>query len=174
VIANSRIRLIYLVLCVVGIAFAATSPASQPASDSSAVPASQDASYAANAAQDPNDRLPVANPFQYRIPPEANGFVSAPQVTIPAGIKLLAIMVVENREPLAVLQVPGMVDVLYIEAGDIIGVETPVKNSQRTTGTSSGRLATENGLVYLKIEEITSQQVVLHPQENPAGRRILR
>jgi hypothetical protein len=68
-----------------------------------------------------------------------------------------------------------MEDVFYIRAGDIIGVEFPIGAGPRGNASASqGKLTGKSDLVYLKIEEITSQQVVLHPQENPAGRRILR
>jgi hypothetical protein len=123
----------------------------------------------------PEAVTPPGNPFRARIPYGDGGFVPASHVSIPAGIQVLAIMVVQDQEPLAVLEVPGMVDAFYVRAGDIIGVETKVITSRSRTATQGQGLRTaKSEIVYLKIEDVTAQQVELYPQQNPAGRQILR
>jgi hypothetical protein len=118
---------------------------------------------------------PSGNPFRARIPYGDGGFVPASHVSIPAGIQVLAIMVVQGQEPLAVLDVPGMMDAFYVRAGDIIGVESrAITNRSRTATQGQGLRTAESEIVYLKIEDVTAQQVELYPQQNPAGRQILR
>lgn len=117
---------------------------------------------------------PSANPFRYSKPDQNGGFVPA-TTRIPAGIKVLGIMIVDGQKPLAVLQVPGMTDVLYVRPGDIVGVTSkPVALKRKATRKASGSAGVYHDVVYLKIEKITDQQVELYPQKNPAGLQILR
>jgi hypothetical protein len=111
----------------------------------------------------PTGKKPLAssprNPFRYRIP--QSGYVPTSYTTIPSGIELLAIMVVQNQKPLAVLQVPGMVTVFYVQEGDSISYEQKIN-------------AKESRIVHLRIDAITSQQVELHLEDNLESKRVLR
>jgi hypothetical protein len=107
----------------------------------------------------PNKPQSVRNPFQYHIP--QSGFLPTTRTAVPSGIELLAIIIVRNQTPLAVLKVPGMVDVYYVRAGDSISCESKLKSGK-------------NEVLHLRIDSITSQQIVIHPEDNLEGKRVLR
>jgi hypothetical protein len=105
----------------------------------------------------------LRNPFRYRIP--ESGFVpainQAKRGIVPSGIELLAIMVVRDQKPMAVLQVQGITTVFFVQEGDSISYERKVS-------------AKESQLIHLRIDTITSQQVIVHPEDNLQNKRVLR
>ena len=123
----------------------------------------QDTQHASTNVSDQTRKKPPAssprNPFRYRIP--QSGYVPSSYSTVPSGIELLAIMVVKDQKPLAVLQVPGMVTVFYVQEGDSISYEQKIN-------------AKESRIVHLRIDAITSQQVELHLEDNLESKRVLR
>lgn len=104
------------------------------------------------------------NPFQYKVSNQESGFIPSSFTAIPSGIKVLAIIIVQNRKPLAVLETPGDAETLYVRPDDIIGI----KHQNTKTGNNS------SDIIYIKIEEITNQQVFLYPQKNPENIQILQ
>ena len=107
----------------------------------------------------------LKDPFQSYAPRTDGGFINSNSQTIPSGIKVLGILIVENKKPLAALQVPNSDEPLYVRENDIVGVEVSAKN-QNNKSTAE--------IIYLKIEKITSQQVIVTPKNNPKGKQILR
>ena len=110
----------------------------------------------------------LRDPFEQYIPNRDGGFVNSNNNGIPSGIKVLGILIVENKKAIAALMVPNSDDPLYVRENDIIGIEVT------KTGGSSGSKAKTAEIVYLKIDKITSQQVIVTPKNNPAGKQILR
>ncbi len=115
------------------------------------------------------------DPFRSHLPQGSKGFIPS-QASIPPGIKVLAIMIVEGAEPLAVLEVSGMVDVVYVHPGDVISIDNRTTNRSSHIGSKNSNITNrvDSGMLYVQIENITSQQVELYPRDNPSGKQILQ
>ena len=105
------------------------------------------------------------DPFQFNNPKTDDGFMPAMNQTIPAGIKVLGIIVTENKPPLAALKIPNYDEPFYVREKDVIGVEMAVPGSKNKKMSK---------IIYLKIDSITPQQVVIVPKDHPEGKQILR
>ena len=120
----------------------------------------------ASAVKSKTPQRPVRkNPFRFNSPSTDGGFVEG-DAEIPAGIKVVGFIVVEGQEPIAAIKLPNSKEPLFVRKGDIVGVE--FKKNDAAKSSASARIA------YLKIENITAQQVTVAPRDNPAGKQILR
>ena len=128
----------------------------------------------------------AADPFQYRVPEKSGGFVPAGSVDLPAGIRVLGILVIEGVGSLAALQLPGDNDVYYVREGDDLQIRlttrgttsvrraTSPPSSKQPRSTSASVPSSPSNVFYLKIDKITAEQVVVYPQHNPTNVHVYR
>lgn len=111
------------------------------------------------------------NPFEMRGGKEGDsGFVSAAFVDLPPGIRVLGILVVKGQNPIGVLEMPGMPDVFFVKSGDVIQIEFSGRSGKTDTGISG----IAHRQLYLLVQSVTAQEIVLAPQTRPQDSRVYR
>ena len=113
------------------------------------------------------------NPFAIHGPADSSEeFVPASDDRIPPGIRVVAILIVKGREPLAVLSLPGSPHFHFVTKGELIQVEDHAP-SGKPRGTD--RQNVQGGTpVYLLVRSVTAKQVEIAPRTRPQDARILR
>jgi len=115
----------------------------------------------------------AGNPFAIHRPADSSEeFVPASDDRIPHGIRVVAILVVKGREPLAVLSLPGSAHLHYVRKGELIQVD-----DQRPAGKSriEDKQSDQRGSpVYLLVKSVDAKQVEIAPRTRPQDARILR
>ncbi|GEM_PF-6188612 len=135
----------------------------------------------------PTAKQLAADPFQYRVPKGSGGFVPAPAVELPPGIRVLGILVMEDGQSLAALQIPGESEVAYVREDDDLQIrdgtvqnasaaqQMPGKPAGTQPSRPSGAAAAATGsILYLKISKITPEAVVVYPQHSPSNVHVYR
>ena len=120
------------------------------------------------------DNAPI-NPFQYTLPIDSKGFLPTDQVFIPKGIKVLGILQVENKKPIAAVQIPSYDDPFYVQEGDMISINIEVPKPRSTAQKSTAAInQLTNEVYYLEIGAISSQDLEIYPKTNPSHIQIIR
>lgn len=107
------------------------------------------------------------DPFEPNRNEKGEGFIRAPHADIPAGIKVRGIIITEDFSPVAALEVPLHDNLILVRTNEVFSVMKPSGVKKTARSYSAER-------VYLKVESISSQQVEIYPQNNPAGKQVLR
>lgn len=121
----------------------------------------------------------AADPFQFRVP-EGSGSMVPVDVDLPAGIRVLGMLVMESGDSLAALELPGEEEVAYVRAEDDLQIRADGKvatSARRPAGQSAAAPAAAQatgGVLYLKIKEITADHVVVYPQQSPTNVHVFR
>ena len=111
------------------------------------------------------------NPFEMRGGSgQDQGFVNAGFVNLPQGIRVRGILAPKGRDPVGVLEIPGMPNVFFVKSGDVIQVEFKEQGNKR----SAGAAAAVKRQVYLLVQSVTPDEIVLAPQTRPQDTRIYR
>ncbi|MDR1924956.1 MAG: hypothetical protein LBQ66_11345 [Planctomycetaceae bacterium] len=129
-----------------------------------------------------NNPEPINNPFEYKQPDdESRGFVPRNISALPAGIQVIGIMILNNKQSIAAIRIPKNInqkvnnqnnfEVYYVHEGDVIEVPNYLipnrnQNTRRTENT--------NDILFLVVEKITSQHVEVRSRSNIADKHILR
>lgn len=110
------------------------------------------------------------DPFAFQAPqPGTGGLVAAPPGAVPAGIRVLGILTVEGRDPMAVLSLPGKDAPVFVRQNDVIQMDEPPPRGRAVSVD-----AESNRQVYLLITRVTEQEVELAPRTRPEDIRIYR
>ena len=175
---NTTIAVLLLLLAGLHIAAAQTprnpapadSPDAEPQTvteDTATPPGTEEA-----APEAPPEAVAGSSPFAYQLPADSRGFLPRDDVAMPRDIKVLAIIMVAGRPPLAALEVPGYDEPFYVTEQDIVCINAPQPRSGTRGPADNGPV--ESGLLYLEVGGITSQHVELFPRTNPTSIQILR
>jgi hypothetical protein len=150
-------------------------------------------------AQTPADR-PVAppaqqlaaDPFQYRVPEGSGGFVPSSGLELPPGIRVLGILVLDDGQSLAALQLPGENEPAYVRENDDLqvrggmvrgvstvrqsairpsGAKAPAKSPARPVPPAAGA---GGDVLYVKISKIAVDNVIVYPESNPTNLHVFR
>ncbi|MDR1485235.1 MAG: hypothetical protein LBT09_10485 [Planctomycetaceae bacterium] len=128
----------------------------------------------------------TSNPFQYNTPDGNNGLVPRNISSLPTGIQVIGIMILSDQKSIAAIRMPKInttqrntitaqnSDVFYVREGDIIEVPTGNLTTNRTNTTTRGIINSQNEILFLVIEKITSQHVEVRSRSNIADKHILR
>ncbi len=108
--------------------------------------------------------LPASDPFSYR-GSESAEYVSMPDARVPAGVRLLGVLVMEGGQPMAAIEVPGSEGALFVQEESVVQVLPAA--SKTSDGNASEPL-------YIQINRITPDEVEVSPRTRPEDRRILR
>jgi len=109
----------------------------------------------------------VNDPFEMR---GDDGFVNAGLVNLPAGIRVLGILAPKGRDPVGVIEIPGMPNVYFVKSGDVIQVELNGHENKKVAGAT----AVSQRQVYLLVQSVTSDEIVIAPQTRPQETRTYR
>ena len=108
------------------------------------------------------------NPFEMRGNNGAEqGFVNAGLVNLPSGIRVLGILAAKGHDPVGVLEIPGMPNVYFVKSGDVIQAEINGYGNKKIA-------AVEQKQIYLLVQSVTSDEIVLAPQTRPQETRTYR
>jgi hypothetical protein len=135
--------------------------------------------------EDPDASPKPADPFAFGPVVEGEDFLPTSRAQVPAGIRVVAILHVKGKKPLAVLDIPGSHsgDLHYVREGDVIQIDAPaganpqprIKEAKSSPGGDSGTAvsrSTEH--FYILISKISANQVEVAPRTRPQEARILR
>lgn len=112
------------------------------------------------------------DPFEMRAGAvDDQGFVSAGLVSLPPGIRVRGILAVRGREPIGAVEIPGMPDIFFVRSGDVIQVDFPGDHGREAPG---GRPAPAGQPLYLLVQSVTADEIVLAPRTRPQDTRIYR
>jgi hypothetical protein len=121
------------------------------------------------AEQEPSPAPVRRDPFAFQSPEAGTGgLVAAPPGAIPAGIRVLGILTVEGRDPMAVLLLPGKDAPVFVRQNDVIQIDEPPSRARAVSEAESNRQ------VYLLITRVSDQEVELAPRTRPEDIRIYR
>ncbi len=118
-------------------------------------------------AQEAKTADPLNNPFEMR---GDEGFVNAGLVNLPAGIRVLGILAPKGRDPVGVIEIPGMPNVYFVKSGDVIQVEFNEHGNKKVAGAT----VAPQRQIYLLVQSVTSDEIVIAPQTRPQETRIYR
>jgi hypothetical protein len=125
----------------------------------------------------------TTNPFQYREPDGGVGLVPRNISSLPAGIQVIGIMILNEQKSIAAIRIPKTnttqrgsssaqnSDVFYVREGDIIEVSAGILTTNRT---NRGTTTPSAEVLFLVVEKITSQHVEVRSRSNIADKHILR
>ncbi|MDO4584935.1 MAG: hypothetical protein Q4D62_12630 [Planctomycetia bacterium] len=119
----------------------------------------------------------AADPFQYQQPASEGGFVPARLASLPPEIKLVGVLMLKDRPPIAAIRFPRgggnhLGEIHYVREGDDIEIPRNLIRDGRSRGVTPGE---EDGeILFLKVQKITSQHVEVSSQSNLADRHYLR
>jgi hypothetical protein len=105
---------------------------------------------------DPNE---VRDPFTYERSREGRGTVPATDRQLPHGIRLLAVLVPEEGEPIAVLRIPGNKTPTYVRQGELVAV-SPGEATEDAAGEQASPF-------YLLVKSIREVGVEVAPRVSP-------
>lgn len=112
------------------------------------------------------------DPFRYNVPEGSRGFLPSRSGSVPPGIRVVGILCLQGRKPLAALTVPGYEEPVYVSEHDLIAINrydvTGVKQKDASEKTAAAEV------MYVQVGTITSGQVELFPKTNPGNVQILR
>ncbi|MDR2171744.1 MAG: hypothetical protein LBP59_16495 [Planctomycetaceae bacterium] len=125
------------------------------------------------------------NPFQFRESDDDNNIGLVPRniSSLPAGIQVIGIMILDNQKSIAAIRIPrtnqtqrnpqntANSNVFYVREGDVI--EAPTGNIQANR-TNRGINEPASEILFLIVEKITSQHVEVRSRSNIADKHILR
>jgi len=115
---------------------------------------------------------PAADPFTYNVPVGSGGFLPSLTGSVPAGIRVVGILCIRGREPLAALQFPGHEDPFYVVENDLIAVK---KNGEEPArGRKPDDRNAKDEIMYVQVGAISREQVELFPKTNPSNVQIIR
>jgi hypothetical protein len=115
---------------------------------------------------------PAADPFSYNLPSDSRGFLPSLTGSVPAGIRVVGILCLSGKKPLAALQFPGYDEPFYVNENDLIAVrEADIPSAGSTQG---GAKNNTNEIMYVQVGTIGRGQVELFPKANPSNIQILR
>lgn len=118
----------------------------------------------------------AADPFQYQQPESNGGFVPARLASLPPEIKLVGVLMLKDRPPIAAIRFPRgsgnhLGEIHYVREGD--DIEIP-RNLVRDTRSRAPAGEEDGEILFLKVQKITSQHVEVSSQSNLADRHYLR
>lgn len=149
----------------------------------------------------PAEKAACADPFAYQVPADnESGFVSSARARIPNGIRIVAILQVEGKSPMAVLDIPhcSCGDLHYVRENDVIQLDGSTNDSATSTqkppaarrtvptkqltspSTAQQTQAQQpvssepEGYYYLVIGKISANEVEIAPKMRPQEAIILR
>ncbi|MDR2762537.1 MAG: hypothetical protein LBB88_08065 [Planctomycetaceae bacterium] len=128
----------------------------------------------------------TSNPFQFREADGEVGLVPRNILSLPTGIQVIGIMIVNEKNAIAAIRIPKinatpqrnvspalMSDVYYVHEGDIIEIPTN-SQSNRSIQSTRGNGNSSPEILFLVVEKITSQHVEVRSRSNIADKHILR
>ncbi|MDO4569692.1 MAG: hypothetical protein Q4D38_04855 [Planctomycetia bacterium] len=118
----------------------------------------------------------AADPFQYQRPSDNSEFVPARLASLPPEIKLVGVLMLEGREPIAAIRFPNaggnhVGEVHYVREGEDIEIPRALL---RTNRSRTAPVEDEGEILFLKVQKITSQHVEVRSQSNLADKHYLR
>jgi hypothetical protein len=126
----------------------------------------------------------TSNPFEYKENGEGLGLVPRNISSLPAGIQVIGIMILNDKKSIAAIRIPrtasmqrntqsnSTTDVFYVQEDDII--EVPTGNTPTNRSNTRGTINPSTDVLFLIVEKITSQHVEVRSRSNIADKHILR
>ncbi len=164
---RAGVCLALLTLAVTSLSTAEPSPSPAPPPATARPAASPDTDPAATSSRAAPGAAPTsapANPFSYRMP-EESAFIASPNVSLPADIRLLGILVMKGGKPVAAIRLPDSGQAAFVNEGSVMQV--------LPAGRPAGP-ATPAEPLYIYVNRITADEVEVSPRTRPEDRRVLR
>lgn len=118
----------------------------------------------------------IRNPFSYSAPDNDQGLIPVDAGRLPAGIRLAAVLIINNDDILAALRLPGETAAVFVRVNDLISVnfqnEAPTKKDSLRSSTAIS--VAERAPVYLLIKSITATGVEVAPRIRPTEVHLIR
>ena len=134
------------------------------------------------------DMVEPTDPFSFSVSSSSeDGYLPTSRAQVPAGIRVMAILRVEDNPPLAVLEVPGRsgAEIYFVRENDVIlidhagsaggqvgrGVAAPARTGAQPAPVAA---AESNAHFYILVSRILYDHVEIAPRMRPEDARIIR